>query len=116
MSDGMSCYERDETFCEDGMCLRTGCRLRNERLDVKTGAAKMKTLRVRIPAVIAANGKWAAYGYPSAQDAPDWPMVEEVADNGDFESTYRRLWITVDLPIPEDEAAVEAAGVEIVPT
>jgi hypothetical protein len=28
-------------------------------------------------------------------------MIEEVADNGDFDTTYRRIWITVDLPIPE---------------
>lgn len=34
MSEGMTCYERDETFCEDGMCLRTGCRLQNKRLGV----------------------------------------------------------------------------------
>jgi hypothetical protein len=32
MTEGMTCYERDETLCEDGMCLRTGCRLRNQRL------------------------------------------------------------------------------------
>jgi len=29
MAEGMTCYERDETFCEDQMCLRTGCRVRN---------------------------------------------------------------------------------------
>lgn len=33
MSEGLTCYERDEAFCEDGMCLRTGCRLRNKRLE-----------------------------------------------------------------------------------
>lgn len=32
MSDGITCYEQDETLCADPMCLRTGCRLRNERL------------------------------------------------------------------------------------
>ena len=32
MTEGMTCYERDETFCEDQMCLRTGCRLRNAAL------------------------------------------------------------------------------------
>lgn len=32
MSDGTTCYERDETLCEDPMCARTGCRIRNERL------------------------------------------------------------------------------------
>lgn len=32
MTEGMTCYERDEDLCEDQMCLRTGCRLRNQRL------------------------------------------------------------------------------------
>lgn len=32
LSNGMTCYERDEDLCEDQMCLRTGCRLRNTRL------------------------------------------------------------------------------------
>lgn len=68
-------------------------------------------MKVRIPAVIASNGKWAAYGYPAAQENPDWPMVEEVADNGDFESTYKRVWITVYLPIPQEVVEVEASEV-----
>lgn len=32
MVEGTTCYERDEVLCEDQMCLRTGCKLRNERL------------------------------------------------------------------------------------
>ena len=31
-TEGITCYERDEILCEDQMCLRTGCRIRNERL------------------------------------------------------------------------------------
>lgn len=57
-------------------------------------------MKVRIPFVVNAAGKWAAYGYPSAQKDPDWVMVEEVADNGEFESDYQRGWIEVDLPVP----------------
>lgn len=30
-AESITCYERDEGRCEDGMCLRTGCRLRNDR-------------------------------------------------------------------------------------
>lgn len=30
--EGITCYERDEDLCEDPMCLRLGCRLRNDRL------------------------------------------------------------------------------------
>jgi hypothetical protein len=32
MREGTTCYERDEVLCDDQMCLRVGCRLRNERL------------------------------------------------------------------------------------
>jgi hypothetical protein len=28
MAEGQTCYENDEAFCEDQMCLRTGCRLK----------------------------------------------------------------------------------------
>lgn len=35
MVEGITCYERDETLCEDGMCLRCGCRLRNDRLSAQ---------------------------------------------------------------------------------
>lgn len=36
MGEGMTCYERDEVFCEDQMCLRVGCRVRNERLSAES--------------------------------------------------------------------------------
>lgn len=32
MSEGQTCYERDEVLCDDQMCLHTGCRIRNERM------------------------------------------------------------------------------------
>ena len=32
MNEGITCYERDEDLCEDPMCLRLSCRLRNDRL------------------------------------------------------------------------------------
>jgi hypothetical protein len=32
MTEGITCYERDEVLCDDEMCLRVGCRLRNDRL------------------------------------------------------------------------------------
>jgi hypothetical protein len=38
MTEGITCYERDEDLCEDQMCLRTGCRLRNERLSADSVA------------------------------------------------------------------------------
>lgn len=31
MTEGTTCYERDEVACDDQMCLRTGCRIRNDR-------------------------------------------------------------------------------------
>lgn len=71
-----------------------------------------KTLKVRIPAMIGPDGRWCAYGYPEAEKEPDWSMMAEVADKGDdcsFE--YHRVWITVELPVPED-SEVDALTVE----
>lgn len=71
-------------------------------------ARRPALLRVRIPYVISATGKWCAYGYPGAQENPDWAMVEDVADNGeDFTANYQRGWIEVDLPQPPDAINVE---------
>jgi len=70
-----------------------------------------RTINVRIPAVISPEGKWAAYGYPAAQNDPDWSMVEEVADNGEPSYDYKRIWITAQLVMPEAEE-VEALAVE----
>ena len=71
-----------------------------------------KTIKVRIPAVVSADGKWCAYGYPSAQVDPDWSMVEEVADNGNDPCFgYQRLWITAELPVP-DMVEIDATSVE----
>jgi hypothetical protein len=71
----------------------------------------MKTIKVRIPAVVSPDGKWCAYGYPSAEVDPDWPMLEETADNGEPCFEYKRVWITVDLPVP-DVTEVTGAAVE----
>ena len=70
-------------------------------------------MKVRIPAAIGPDGRWCAYGYPSAQTEPDWSMVEEVADNGgDTCFEYRRVWITVELP--DYPAPIEVTG-EVAP-
>jgi hypothetical protein len=68
-----------------------------------------KTLKVRIPAVIAPDGRWCAYDYPAAETAPDWDSIEEVADNGTACSEYRRVWITAELPVPETAEVVADA-------
>lgn len=70
-----------------------------------------RTMNVRIPAVVSADGKWAAYGYPGAMKDPDWAMVEEVADNGEEWTSYQRVWITVQLPLPEPVVDIEAHAV-----
>ncbi len=70
-------------------------------------------MKVRIPAVISASGKWCAGAYGdsnSPEYPPHWAEMMEVADSeqiGEDCSTYRKVWITVDLPIPE---AAEVTG------
>lgn len=47
LAEGMTCYERDEALCEDGMCLRCGCRLHNDRLSAqqREPVVRVKELR-----------------------------------------------------------------------
>lgn len=61
-----------------------------------------KTLKVRIPAVISPDGRWCAQGFQTDGE-PDWGFMMECADGeGDPLSNYQHIWITVELPIPED--------------
>jgi hypothetical protein len=62
-----------------------------------------KTIKVRVPGVVAPDGRWCLYGYPEAEKRPDWGMIEEVADNDPDHPCYeyRRVWVTVELPLPE---------------
>lgn len=62
-----------------------------------------KTIKVRIPAVVAPDGRWCAHGYPGAMSDPDWSMCEEMADNGEPCFEYKRIWIEAELPVPETE-------------
>jgi len=55
MSDAMTCYEQDEKRCEDPMCLRVGCRLRNNRIAstispqaIEAGARAMEAKRAEL--------------------------------------------------------------------
>jgi hypothetical protein len=71
-----------------------------------------KTIKVRIPAVVGPDGRWCAYGYPEAMKDPDWSMVEETADNGEYEGSYQHFWITAELPVPE-AIEIDAEAVEV---
>lgn len=54
MTEGITCYERDEALCEDQMCLRVGCRIRNEREHNRLLAEQTELLRQALDAAKAA--------------------------------------------------------------
>lgn len=57
--EGITCYERDETLCNDRMCLRTGCRLRNERLTSRHADDYEKRIREKVwSSKCLTNGEW----------------------------------------------------------
>ena len=69
----------------------------------------MTTKTLRIPLIIDATGKWAAYGYTSLDkdDDADWSIIDEVADPDNPLVCPQRKWITVEVTLPEVE---EVAG------
>lgn len=82
----------------------------------------MITKTIRIPVVIDANGRWAAGGSASLEKlsgaeldrAADWGFLCDCCDNEEDASvSYTRMWVTVEVPLPE---TVELDGVAEVAT
>jgi hypothetical protein len=65
---------------------------------------------VRIPVLVDARGRWAAYGWHN-MDAPDWAMIDEVIDHENPTINPQRYFVTAELDVPE-ELTVEASHVE----
>lgn len=62
----------------------------------------MKTVKARIAAIVTADGKWAAQGCHSSPDEDaDWSWLNEMCDYEKPTINPQRVWITVELPIPE---------------
>lgn len=64
----------------------------------------MTTKTLRIPMIIDANGKWCANGYTKQEVdgyVIDWPMIDEMADWENPLVCPQRMWITVEVTLPE---------------
>lgn len=61
----------------------------------------MATIKVRIPAIVTANGKWAASGSLAANAEPDWAWLDEMCDMDNPTVNPQRVWIEAELPLPE---------------
>lgn len=75
----------------------------------------MKTVKVRIPVCIAADGRWNAVGWKvNTELATDDGDMEEAAIEGlenDAASTPEHtVWITAEVPVPEPRASIEVEG------
>lgn len=76
MAEGQTCYAQDERFCEDQMCLRTGCRLQNKITITPADEAffaACQEMKVEPTHTVAARIA-AKYGY-------EWthPLVDDIA-------------------------------------
>lgn len=60
MTEGTTCYERDEALCEDQMCLRTGCCLRNEREGQPHSSTVTTDISMQDVRLVAGEGKLTA--------------------------------------------------------
>ena len=71
-----------------------------------------KTIKVRVPAMVTADGKWAINGSNSLDGDPDWPWLDEMCDHEKPTICPTRMFITVELPLPEI-GEVEATEVSV---
>lgn len=68
-----------------------------------------RTIKVRIPIIVTADGKWAVNGGHSHSE-PDWSFIEEMCDYENPLVCPQRIFIIAELPVPEIgevKAAVE---------
>jgi hypothetical protein len=67
----------------------------------------MKTIKVRIPVIVTANGNWGASG-SNDESEPDWSWMDEMCG---FDTPQQRMFVIAELPLPEI-GEVEATKVE----
>ena len=72
----------------------------------------MATIKVRIPAIVTADGKWAASGSLAGNGEADWSWLDEMCDPDNPTVNPQRVWIEAELPIPET-AEVKATSVNL---
>jgi hypothetical protein len=62
--------------------------------------ARPNKIKVRIPVIVTADGKWAAHGshWPGE---PDWFWIEETCDREKHTICPQRMFIVAELPMPE---------------
>ena len=73
----------------------------------------MKTTTIRIPVLVNDQGQWCAYGYPDfSGHGADWSVHYDVlaAQDGPEPDAMRRVWVTAEIPLPENETIEVAAA------
>lgn len=59
---------------------------------------------ISIPVVMDEEGRWAAYAthrIAQSEDTADWEWMEEMIDHEKPLAQNRRVWVTVEIEIPE---------------
>ena len=71
----------------------------------------MKTIKVRIPVIVTADGKWAAQGSHHDDPAnPDWSVIDEMCDWENPTVMPMRHWVEADIQLPETETYLGAVS------
>ena len=71
-------------------------------------------VKIRIPMIVTADGKWAAHGSSSIADQPDWECCDEMCDYENPTINPRRFWIETVVELPETLTVTGAAMPETV--
>jgi hypothetical protein len=68
-----------------------------------------KLLKIIIPMLVTADGKWSASGSSEANGEPDWPWLDEMCDHEKPTVNPQRYWIETVVEIPETKTVCGVA-------
>lgn len=71
-------------------------------LILKKWMLEMPTLmKIRIPMIVTADGKWAAHSSSDHEGPPDWGWIDEMCDHDKPTVNPRRYWVETAVEVPE---------------
>ena len=66
-------------------------------------------IKIRVPMIVTADGKWAANGSHELVNEPDWSWMDEMCDHEKQTVNPRRFWIETAVELPETITVTGAA-------
>jgi hypothetical protein len=75
-----------------------------------------RLIKIRVPMIVTADGKWAVNGCHETRNEPDWSWIDEMCDHEKATINPMRYWIETAVEVPETGIVIGAAIPEDAPS